>query len=135
MPRRILIADADRRLGEAYRKELVRHGSQVLTVTSGLDCVDRLRSFAPHLVILDPELPWGGGEGVLARMYEEPDVPLVPVMALAARPDPSGRRCVGVFPVRSYQVKPVPPESLAQRVSQLFAQRPRRGNRTRRFLG
>ena len=81
---RVLIADRDETLLNAYREYLLRDGFDVVTAMDGLDCVAKLRSFVPDLLVLDPELPWGRGDGVLAVMHEDADVPVVPVMVLSA---------------------------------------------------
>ena len=72
------------------------------------------------MLVLDPALPWGQGEGVLAMMYEDPGVPLVPVMVLTDMEDPLGRYGVGIFPVSAYHVKPLPPNQLAQSLRRLL---------------
>lgn len=120
MRRRVLIADPDTRLLHEYEDHLTRNGFRVATASTGLECVAQLRRFTPDVLILEPDLPWGWGEGVLAMMYEEADVPLVPVMALTWRETPKGRCCVGVFPVGAYHLKPAAPDQLVEWVCQLL---------------
>jgi hypothetical protein len=36
-----------------------------------LDCLAKLRQFVPDLLILDLEMSWGGGDGVLALLCED----------------------------------------------------------------
>ena len=45
---------------------------------SGLECAARLRECVPDVLVLEPQLPWGGGEGVLAMMGEVPSLRLFP---------------------------------------------------------
>ncbi len=125
---RILLTDKDEALLSSYREHLLRDGFDVITATDGLDCVAKLRNFRPDVLVLEPDLHWGSGEDVLAMMYEERDVPLVPVMVLAERPGPRGRCGVGIFPVNAYHVKPLPPAVLAQSLQQLLRRKdlPRR---------
>src|SRR5207244_249871 len=87
----VLLADRDEELLATYREFLLRDGFDVVTATDALDCVAKLRVFAPDVLVLDPALPWGQGEGVLAMMYEDPGVPLVPVVVLTDMEDPLGR--------------------------------------------
>src|SRR5205823_2779004 len=63
---RVLIADSDRGLARLCRRALEGSGSAVETAADGLECLSRLRAFRPNLLVLEPELPWGSGEGVLA---------------------------------------------------------------------
>ena len=43
---RVLIADPDEYLLDSYRQYLAQHGFDVVTATTGLDCVERLRNCA-----------------------------------------------------------------------------------------
>ncbi len=124
MRNRVLIADADAALAESYREYLLRTGFDVLTARDGLDCVAKLRRFVPDALVLSPDLPWGQGEGVLAMMYEEADVPIVPVLLLSEQQEPREGFGVGVFPVHSYQVKPVPAPVLAYGLRRVLARGP-----------
>src|SRR5581483_220998 len=120
MNNRILIADKDESLLATYREFLLRDGFDVVTATDGLDCVAKLRAFDPDVLVLEPQLPWGNGEGVLAMMYEEADVPLVPVMILSGCEEPDGHYGVGVCPVSAYHLKPISPNLLAQSLRRLL---------------
>jgi len=108
----------------SYQAFLSRDGFQVATATNGLDCVAKLRSFVPDLLVLDPELPWGQGDGVLAVMHEDADVPVVPVMVLSSNYGEDNLYPVGVFPVSAYHLKPLPPAMLAENIRRLLKKRP-----------
>ncbi len=121
MPKhRVLLADTDKALLASYRDCLSRNGFLVATATSGLECVAQLRKFAPELVVLNPDIPWGSGDGVLACMHEDADVPLVPVVVLADHYGDDNLYPVGVFPVRAYYSKPLPPSVLAESIRRLL---------------
>ena len=114
MSTRVLIADPDESLLHSYRDSLSRSGFQVDTASNGLECVAKLRDFAPDVLVLELDMPWGGGVGVLAMMHDGCDLPHVPVLVL------SDRRALGelddllLFDVFSdYHVKPLAPEQLA----------------------
>ena len=80
----LLIAFGDKHL--AYRVQtFLEHQSYVVeTALDGLDCLDKLRRYTPDILVVEQELPWGGGDGVLARMREQTDVPIVPVVLITA---------------------------------------------------
>jgi DNA-binding NtrC family response regulator len=42
----------------------------VQTANSGLECFQKMRRRKPDVLVLDQDLPWGGGDGVLARMHD-----------------------------------------------------------------
>jgi len=68
----VLFTDADRQMRDVYAWLLDSYGFKVDTTGAGLECLAKLRRFVPDLLILDLELPWGGGDGVLAILREEP---------------------------------------------------------------
>src|SRR5262245_34251241 len=77
-PARVLIAVPDAALLDAYRRRLTADGFEVETARDGLDCVHRVRAFAPEVLVLSTALPWGGGDGVLAVMHEEARLSYIP---------------------------------------------------------
>jgi CheY-like chemotaxis protein len=68
----VLLAEADRELREIYLAFLYRKGFRVETAGDGLECLAKLRQFSPDVLILDLEMLWGGGDGVLGVLQEEP---------------------------------------------------------------
>jgi len=118
---RVLIADPDEYLLDQYRDYLEQHGFEVATATTGVECVEQLRECAPDVLVLEPSIPWGCGDGVLAIMHEEPDVPLVPVFVLTYGRDRSVLYRLAPFKIDDYQVKPLRANRLAQRIRSLLA--------------
>ena len=98
----------------------LQEGFEVATALSGLECIARLRERAPDVLVLEPQLPWGGGEGVLAIMGEIPELASVPVMVLTSCRDPHILERVARFPISDYQVKPLTPDRLAERLRSLL---------------
>jgi DNA-binding response OmpR family regulator len=76
----LLLAESDAELAGLYRQFLTRHGYAVETATDGLECLAILRCFLPDVLVLDVEILWGGGDGVLACLTEEDGRPAVPVV-------------------------------------------------------
>ncbi len=75
----LLAAPESSSLWEA-RDLLSEEGLDVVSATSGVECINLLRDRQPDLLLLDPDLPWGQGEGVLAMMWQHADIPSVPVV-------------------------------------------------------
>jgi DNA-binding response OmpR family regulator len=67
----LLLAESDADLAEIYRKFLSRHGYVVEIAADGLECLAKLRCLIPDVLILDADILWGGGDGVLACLREE----------------------------------------------------------------
>jgi len=116
MSLRVLIADPDEYLLGDYRDYLEQHGFDVVTTTTGLACVWGLRNCAPDVLVLEPSIPWGGGDGVLAMMHEEHDIPLVPVIVLTYGQDRGVLYRLGPSKIDDYQVKPMRAKRLAERI-------------------
>lgn len=74
--KRFLIVDHDRGFAEATRRCLAARGNEVAVATDGLQCVEELRAMAPAVLVLDPGILWGGGDGVLEWLRSEE--PLTP---------------------------------------------------------
>ncbi len=117
---RILIADADRRLTEIYREHLEGLGLAVRTAADGVVCVHLLREFRPHLLLLGTSLPWGGCDGVLALIQEEPDLRPEFVLILAARTDRAVLYRLAPCHIDDFQFKPLSPLRLEQYIKGLL---------------
>lgn len=118
---RILIADPDRFLLACYSRHLRERGASVSTATTGLECVAKLREAVPDVLILDPSLPWGGGDGVLGVVHEEPALRPAVVMILAQGRNRSLLYRLSWSKVDDYQTKPLTAGSLAARIGALLA--------------
>ena len=124
---RVLIADPDESLLGEYR-EHSREGWEVVTAPNGLVCVERLREQVPDVLVLEPQLPWGGGDGVLAMMHEALDLGTVPVMILTSCRDPMIWDSISCFPISEVHPKPLSPAQLVKRLHTLLEQHTVRSN-------
>ena len=118
---RVLMADPDESLQPVYRERLLQEGFELVTAVSGLECVTRLRERVPDVLVLEPQLPWGDGEEVLAIMGEVPELAIVPVMVLTSCRNPRILNRVARFPISDYQLKPLAPDRLAGRLRAILA--------------
>ena len=71
---RVLIVNGNATSLETLQGQLSNRGHDVKTASDGLDCMAILRDFAfvPDMLILDRELLWGGCDGILAVMRDDP---------------------------------------------------------------
>ena len=120
MTARILLADPDEFLMASYCDCLCKRGATVATATTGLECVEQLESFAADVLVLEPELLWGGGEGVLAVIHERPELRPAFVILLSYARDRHVLHGVSRFKVDDYQRKPVTAARLADRIGKLL---------------
>ena len=117
---RVLIADADRKLLGRYEFFLEESGLEVAIASTALECVELLRDFEPDVLVLEAELPWGQGDGVLDLVQTEPDVPVRPVIVLSSRPDAEGHHRVGAIEVAEYHQKPLTSKELRDAIMRVY---------------
>lgn len=70
MKRHLLVASAFGAIAQRIEHFFSNRGYRIDTVDGGVDCLREVQRLAPDALILDWDLPWGGGAGVLARLSE-----------------------------------------------------------------
>lgn len=113
---RVLLVDPDEATLEGYERYLAECGAAVARATGGVECVALLRDFRPHVLVLEPELPWGSGSGVLSWMLEDSELPTTPVIVLTTGRDLDQLRQIIKFPLYDLVVKPLSDRQLAKKV-------------------
>jgi chemosensory pili system protein ChpA (sensor histidine kinase/response regulator) len=83
--RTVLIADSDVRMLDVMKRSLLLRGYEVETARGGVECLTALRHGGNRLVVLEFELAWGGGDGVLAMMQENARLARLPVVLTTQR--------------------------------------------------
>ena len=126
MKQRLLIADRDAELCEIYRRFLTQQGYGVETSRDGLDCLAKLRQVTPAVLVLDLELLWGGGDGVLAWLREASPASRIPVLLTATAADPADMAEFNEPPVVDYLPKPFALTALLEKVRSAVARSGRR---------
>lgn len=84
MSHTLLIANGDPTLCYLYGRFLAERGYIVESSPDGLDCMEKLRRIEPSAVVLDADLPWGGGDGVVAWLREQRPTHEIPVIMIGA---------------------------------------------------
>jgi DNA-binding response OmpR family regulator len=106
----------------SYADDLARRGCLVTLADSGVECWEKLSAFCPEVLVLDPALPWGGGDGVLAVMHEDQRCAAA-VIVLARAQDCEALYRIAAFTVDDCQTKPVSPARLWASVAAVLARR------------
>lgn len=70
---------------------LEKEGYQVLTASNGIECLGRIKSQIPDLMILDIQMPVMDGWALVRRLRALPDLALVPVIFLTSLDSPEDR--------------------------------------------
>jgi DNA-binding NtrC family response regulator len=95
------------------------------TSLDGLDCLEKLRRVEPAVLELDPEVRWGGGDGVLAWMREESLMPCIPVILTATAGYPKDFAEFIEPPVVDYLPKPFALNALLESVRSVVEEKGR----------
>lgn len=82
MQRHLMVASAFSSISERIERFFSTRGYQVDVVRGGVECLRGVRRMAPDLLILDWDLPWGGGAGVLACLHDAEATKTIPVIVL-----------------------------------------------------
>jgi DNA-binding response OmpR family regulator len=113
----ILVVDDDAKIVALVRTYLEREGFAVVEAHDGLHALDAIDAHRPQLVVLDLMLPELDGIGVLHRVRQRSDVP---VLMLSARGS-TGDRVAGIAQgADDYLPKPFSPAELVVRVQAIL---------------
>ena len=108
---RILLVDDVELFLELERTFLKRFGCQIVTARTGEDALARARALRPDAILLDVVMPGMSGYDVCRALRADDALKTVPVIFVAADPDPAEvSRCGGDGCVR----KPVTREALLE---------------------
>lgn len=83
MTSRVLIAHSNLPLTKQLGRLLTTKGFEVGSVSTGLDCLARLRDWQPDLLIVSPKLTWGSGLSVIVLLHEEEDIEPIPTIVIS----------------------------------------------------
>ena len=86
---------------------LASRGYQVHTASDVSGACAQLRAVPPALVLLDVQIPGGGGEAVLAQIRAQPALASVPVIALTALAMAGDRERILALGFDDYISKPI----------------------------
>jgi carbon storage regulator len=118
---RILLADADQFLLTSYSTQLRQRDAIPLVARTGLECLEMLREVVPDVLVLAPELLWGGADGILALMAEQPALRPPIVMLLTHNRNRTLLYRLSSFKVDDYQLKPMTAVQLMGRICTMLA--------------
>ncbi|GFE67712.1 response regulator transcription factor [Chroococcus sp. FPU101] len=97
MPLLILIADDDAGIRLAVKDYLELAGYSVITAGNGLEALNLLESYHPHLLISDIKMPKKDGYELVFQVRQRPEFRLLPVIFLTERSNTQER-------IKGYQV-------------------------------
>ena len=78
--KKILVAEDDKFLDNAYRVKLTKAGFEVKIVRDGKEALEVLKTFLPDIIILDLVMPIKDGFATLEELKQDPRLKNIPVM-------------------------------------------------------
>lgn len=119
MPLHLLLAAPEDSVLISYRDYLIGEGFKVALARSGLECLAELRKAPPDVLVLELNLPWGGGDGIISLMQEDPSLPQVKATFLVSWLGRQPPREPTALHVSEYSGSAIPPPLLAMKIRQL----------------
>lgn len=124
MAKKILVVDDEPHIIKMLKSRLEAHNYQVVIAQDGEECLRRVVSEKPDLIILDIMLPKMDGYSVLVTLKETREltgkIPEIPVIVLTARADQRIRDLVEKEHIQSYIIKPFKAEDLLKKIEDLL---------------
>jgi CheY-like chemotaxis protein len=119
-PKRVLVAEDVESIALLMRRVIEKEGFEVDNAFDGQECLDKVRSFAPDLVIMDIMMPKVHGLDALKRLKADPATSAIGVIictAKAYKPDEDQALADGAFAIIE---KPFKPADLVAKVGEYF---------------
>lgn len=81
----VMIAGADKDTANKLATQLTICGHRSEFAKNGVECMASLRGIMPDLLLLEYNLLWGGCDGVMAIMNDDPQLENIPVVLFAEK--------------------------------------------------
>jgi DNA-binding response OmpR family regulator len=124
--KKILVVDDDPNILKLVKTRLEAHNYEVIAASDGEECMQKVLSDKPDLIILDILMPKADGYDVLVGMKEikalTGKIPVIPVIVLTALSDPRVRGMIEKEEIKDYIVKPFNAEDLLNKVRQALGE-------------
>ena len=121
MQRCIVIADDDPIIIELLKTRLSMAQYHVIATHDAVTALEMVRASKPLAVILDVQMPGGGGLSALSKIKADPRTRSVPVMMLTGECSAETVLQAMDGGADDYMVKPFHPDVLLERVSRLIS--------------
>ena len=119
--KRILLADDNEVNRELVREYLLTADYLIEEARDGKEAVDKALASPPDLLLLDLQMPFLDGYGVLQRLRQDPRMREVPVVAFTGFAMNTDRDKVAAAGFDGYLSKPIELKSLLQEIERHLA--------------
>ena len=118
--KKILIVEDERDIQQLVKHYLEKEGLRILTASTGIEAVKKVREEKPDLLVLDLMLPDMDGLEVCKRVRNAPETALLPIIMLTAKAEESDTIVGLELGADDYVTKPFSPKALVARVKALL---------------
>ncbi len=122
MAKRILVVEDNDLNRKLFCDVLKAHGFEVVPVADGSSVVATAKKFAPHLVIMDIQLPNVSGIDLIAQLKRDAAMAQVPVLAVTAYAGKGDEERIREAGAADYLAKPVSIMPFMAKVRALIAE-------------
>lgn len=118
MGKTILVVDDESIVVEIVRRKLEESGFEVMTAYDGQEAMACLKKKAPHLIILDVQMPKMDGYTFIMEKNKVPEYESIPVIVITAHDEtePLFKR----HGIKAYLLKPLKLQELTDKVSEVL---------------
>lgn len=120
MVKKILVVDDEKDFLRVVNQTLVEAGYKVITALNGKEALEKVRSEAPDMMILDINMPGIDGYQVCKNIRQDPLYKRLPIIMLTVRKDTKDQVKGMELGSDEYMTKPFDPEELLLRVKKIF---------------
>ncbi len=123
MPKKkIMVVDDEESILTLVKALLESEGFEVITVSSGEECLERLKTVKPDLILLDMMMPGMSGRETCERIRANPETKDIKVAFLTvARFSETGKETLKKMKVLDYITKPFENEDLVKRIKKALS--------------
>lgn len=103
--KRVLVVEDDALLGKVLEERLKAEGLDVLNVENGLEALDSVKKYKPHIILLDLILPGLDGFEVLRQLNSDKRINKIPVFIISNLDDISDVKSAKALKAEEYFIK------------------------------
>ncbi len=118
---RILIVDDEQPLVNLLTQAFQQEGHRVMTAANGIDCMNRMASFRPDIVIMDIMMPKLDGIDTTRLIRRNSSYAGTAIIALSAKSDEDTRARIKEAGANLFMRKPFSVSRLVERISRILA--------------
>ena len=117
----ILVVDDERHIVRLVQVNLERVGYTVITAYDGVECLEKVKTEAPDLIVLDVMMPRMDGFETLKQLRSDDSTKDLPVVMLTARAQDKDVLTGYTHGVDLYLTKPFGPLELITMIDRIFS--------------